>query len=245
VKTPPPRLSVVIPAFNEEALLPRTLAALGEALAAFRPGWETEVIVCDNNSTDGTAAVARAHGATVVFEPHNQIARARNAGAAAATGGWLLFLDADSVPTPALLAEARRAAEDPAILYAGAFVQMDGELPWGAALLVRGWNALSRTLRWMAGSFVLVRAEAFRAVGGFDTGLYAAEEIDLSRRLKRLARARGRRVAILRTPLVSSARKLRLYRQREILRFMLRGVLRPRATVTSREACAIWYDGRR
>jgi glycosyltransferase involved in cell wall biosynthesis len=242
---PPPRLSVVIPAFNEEALLPRTLAALADALAAFRPGWETEVIVCDNNSTDGTAVVARAHGAAVVFEPHNQIARARNAGAAAATGDWLLFLDADSVPTRALLAEARRAAEDPAILYAGAFVRMDGALPWGAALLVRGWNALSRALRWMAGSFVLVRAEAFRAVGGFSTELYAGEEIDLSRRLKRLARARGRRTAILRTPLVSSARKLRLYRPGELLRFMVRGALRPRATVTSRAACAIWYDGRR
>ena len=46
-----------------------------------RRGWETEVVVCDNNSTDRTAEIARAAGARVVFEPFNQIARARNTGA--------------------------------------------------------------------------------------------------------------------------------------------------------------------
>src|SRR5688572_1912804 len=70
---------------------------------------DAELIVCDNNSTDRTAEIARAAGATVVFEPINQIARARNRGAAAATGDWLIFVDADSYPTRELLEEVRKA----------------------------------------------------------------------------------------------------------------------------------------
>ena len=102
-------LSVIIPAFNEERLIGETLRQVKAAVAVFsRRAWQTEIIVCDNNSTDGTAALARAAGAQVVFEPVNQIARARNCGAAAATGDWLVFIDADSHPSAELLAEALR-----------------------------------------------------------------------------------------------------------------------------------------
>ena len=74
------------------------------AAGAFvRRGWGVELIVCDNNSTDRTAEIARNAGARVVFEPVNQIARARNRGAAAATGDWLIFVDADSHPSAGLV----------------------------------------------------------------------------------------------------------------------------------------------
>src|SRR5215468_10973854 len=83
------KISVIIPAFNEERLLGATLAHVKSAMAAFTERqWKSELIVCDNNSTDATEALARAASATVVFEPINQIARARNSGAAAATGDW-------------------------------------------------------------------------------------------------------------------------------------------------------------
>ena len=81
-------------------MLGESLAEIKSAARAFAPrGWDFELIVCDNNSTDRTAEIARAAGATVVFEPVNQIARARNSGAAAATGDWLIFVDADSHPS--------------------------------------------------------------------------------------------------------------------------------------------------
>lgn len=241
------KISVVVPAFNEEKLLPRMLESLRDAVGAFAErGWESETIVCDNNSTDRTAAIAREHGARVVSEPINQIGRARNSGAAAATGDWLLFLDADSLPTRELLAEAadRVAAGD--VIFVGACVALDGEVRPIARMFLNGWNTLSRTLRWMAGSFVLVETSAFREIGGFSLQLYAGEELDLSRRLKALAKRRGRKVAILRKhALKSSARRVTMYSQWEILRFFLRAVWRPRATPTSREACGMWYDGRR
>src|SRR5580765_5142801 len=100
------KISVVIPAFNEEKLIGASLESVRKAMAAFGDaGWDSEVIVCDNNSTDRTAEIARAAGATVVFEPVNQISRARNCGAAHANGDWLVFVDADSSPGDGLFAE--------------------------------------------------------------------------------------------------------------------------------------------
>lgn len=100
------KISVIVPAFNEARLLGETLAQIKAAFSAFaRRAWEVELVVCDNNSTDRTADIARAAGATVVFEPVNQIARARNTGAAAATGDWLIFVDADSHPSAALFSD--------------------------------------------------------------------------------------------------------------------------------------------
>src|ERR671913_2429078 len=97
------RVSIVVPAFNEEVGLGASLCSIRLAMREFdRRGWSSELIVSDNNSTDGTAAVARASGATVVFEPVNQIGRARNTGATHATGDWLIFVDADSHPSAAL-----------------------------------------------------------------------------------------------------------------------------------------------
>jgi len=74
-------ISVIVPAYNEAKLIEGTLAAIREATGVLAErGWETELIVCDNNSTDATAELAAAAGATVVFEPVNQISRARNRG---------------------------------------------------------------------------------------------------------------------------------------------------------------------
>jgi glycosyltransferase involved in cell wall biosynthesis len=240
------KISVIIPAFNEAKLLTRTLGNLNGALVAFeRLGWSTEVIVCDNNSTDGTAAVARGAGATVVFEPVNQIARARNRGAAAASGDWLVFLDADSCASEGLLADVAAAICAGGCVAGGTLVRMDAP-----TLAARGagwiWNGITRITRWMAGAFIFCEAAAFRAVGGFSEEYYAGEELDLSRRLKALACARGLRVVILtRHPLVSSARKLRLYTWREMGRTLWRALVFRRRMWRSREECAFWYDGRR
>lgn len=239
-------ISVLVPAFNEAEGLAHTLAAVRDSMAAFHArGWRTELIVCDNNSTDATADIARAAGATVVFEPVNQIARARNSAAAAATGDWLVFVDADSQPSLALLAEVATRIAGGDVMAGGSTVTMDDTRLWARAM-VGSWNWTSRLTRWAAGSFIFVRADAFRGVGGFNQALYASEEIDLFRRLKRAARRAGQAVRILhRHPLHTSARKLRLYRPREIAVFMVRTVLSGGRTLTRADECFVWYDGRR
>jgi glycosyltransferase involved in cell wall biosynthesis len=240
------KISVVVPAFNEERLLPDTLRSIRAATAAFdRRGWASELIVCDNNSTDRTAEIARAEGATVVFEPFNQIARARNAGAARASGDWLVFVDADSQPSLRLFEDVAAEIAQGRCLAGGSTVALETDRVY-AWLFVRFWNALSRLRKWGAGSFVFCDAGAFREVGGFSQMLYAAEEIDLFGRLKRLARARGRTVVILhRNPLATSGRKVRLYSFGEHLAFLLKMALSAGRSLRDRDACFPWYDGRR
>jgi glycosyltransferase involved in cell wall biosynthesis len=241
------RVSVVLPAFNEEKLLPAALAAVKAAASAFTArGWEWECVVCDNNSTDGTSAVARAAGATVVFEPVNQIGRARDAGARVATGEWLVFIDADSTPSAELFASiATRIAEGRA-LGGGSTVELEPGTPRFARFVCGLWNLWSRLAGWAAGSCVWVEAAAFRTVGGFGTEYYAGEEVFLSRRLKSLARRSGRRFVILADhPLRTSSRKLKLYTLTEGGRFFFRMLFTAGRAAKRPENCEIWYDGRR
>ena len=240
------KLSIVVPAFNEEKLLPASLRATNAAREVFHArGWETELIVCDNNSTDRTAELARAEGAQVVFEPINQIARARNCGAAVATGDWLVFIDADSQPSRELFNDVADAILSGKYLAGGATVKPDAWLP-GMWLAVSLWNLISRVLKWCAGSFIFCETEAFRAIGGFSHELFASEELDLSQRLKALARKSGKRLTILtRHPLVTSARKIHLYGHRAHLKFLWKLIWRRGKLLRQRQECGIWYDGRR
>ena len=241
------RVSVVIPAFNEEKLLPATLAAIRGAASAFEQrGWSWECVVCDNNSTDGTADCARAAGATVVFEPVNQIGRARDAGARVATGEWLVFIDADSTPSAALFAAIADQISAGRALGGGSTVELELGTPRYARTVCGFWNLWSRLAGWAAGSCVWVEAAAFREAGGFGTEYYAGEEVFLSRRLKRIARRRGRHFIILADhPLRTSSRKLKLYTVTEAARFFFRMLFTAGRAAKRPENCDIWYDGRR
>ena len=239
-------ISIIVPAFNEEAILPASLASIASAAAAFEAaGFGWELIVSDNNSTDRTAEIARLAGARVVFEPVNQIARARNAGAAVARGQWLVFVDADSHPSPGLFADVAAEISGGRSLAGGSTVAVDLEHT-GARFVIRSWNLTSRLMRWAAGSFIFCETAAFQEVGGFSLRFYAAEEIDLFRRLKRLARTRGRTIRILsHHPIHTSARKAHLYSPREFLLFQLRTILTAGRNLRSAEGSTLWYDGRR
>lgn len=239
-------ISVIVPAFNEEQGIAASLRSIRQAMTALdEVGWSAELIVCDNNSADGTAAIAREAGAQVVFEPINQISRARNTGAARATGDWLIFVDADSHPSRELFVDVVRAIQDGRCLAGGSTVCFDHPAPV-VALVGWIWNTFSRLTRWAAGSFIFCEASAFQESGGFSQALYAAEEIDLCRRLKRLARRRGLAMMILFShPLQTSARKARLYTVREAVTFALRTVVQRGRTLRSAEECFQWYDGRR
>ncbi|HWF20457.1 MAG TPA: glycosyltransferase [Verrucomicrobiae bacterium] len=240
------KISIVVPAFNEQKLIGATLQSIQDAAKSFvSRGWETEIIVCDNNSTDCTSEIARAAGATVVFEPVNQIARARNKGASIATGEWLIFVDADSHPTAELFADVAEQFASGNCLGGGCVIRMD-ERHFFADRLTSVWNWVSRLRKWSAGSFIFCRTSAFCEVGGFNLELFASEEIDLSNRLKKLARARGEKLVILhKHPMLTSARKMHLYSRKEYFRFFRKAIFSPRATIKSREACMPWYDGRR
>lgn len=235
------RLAIILPAYNEEVLLPGTLAALRQATDALE-GWSCELVVVDNNSTDATSRIAREAGARVVFEPHNQIARARNAGASTIENAdALVFVDADTRVPPALLVAAMRAMTEDDWAGGGAPLAFDQPLRPIGRLCLAAWTTLSRRLRWAAGSFIFVRADAFRDLGGFSERFYAGEEIDFSRRLRRWARRHGMRTGILPgPPAVTSGRKFDWHAPWKVAAIHLLLGLLP-FLVFSRRWCGFWY----
>jgi len=240
------KISLVVPAYNEEKILARSLAAMRAACAAWSArGWKWELVVCNNNSTDRTAEIAEQAGARVVFEPVNQISRARNAGGFAACGEWLVFVDADSFPSQRLFELAAGHIASGRCIGGGCVVRLD-QPARALGLVVFLWNTVSRLRHWAAGSFIFCQAAAFRELDGFSRELFASEELDFSKRLKKLGKSQGRRMVIIsQEPLVTSARKMKLYTLREHIAFLWKLALSPRNVPKSREQCHIWYDGRR
>ena len=236
-----PRVSVLIPAFNEEQLIGRVIDAVRESFAALA-GESYEIIVCDNNSTDNTGKIAAAKGAVVVAESHNQIARARNTAAAGARGKWLIFLDADTFLTPQLLGNTIHALETGRICAGGATLKFDREdIGWFAAFMCKVWNSISVVCNLAAGSYLFCRREAWTDVGGFDEEIYAGEEIFFSRSLKQWARKRKLRFKILSgAPVITSARKMEWYGSWQLFGHVLR-MLIP-GSMRRREACDLWYS---
>ena len=239
-------LSIVIPAFNEERLITSCLESISQSLAAnAKPEFTHEIIVVDNNSTDKTAQLARHADAKVVFEPINQIGRARNTGAAAATGDWLLFVDADSLLNPGMVADIIQLIESNKYVGCGSVMHMP-DLPWWGTAVIRLWTVCSVAFRWACGALVVCRADAFREVGGFDQTLFAADEISLSQLLKQWGRQHQLKFTILtRHPLVTSSRKIKLYSAGEIVGQIFSVLLSPRKSLQDKKKLPIWYDGRR
>jgi glycosyltransferase involved in cell wall biosynthesis len=238
------KLSIVIPAFNEEKLLGACLSSVRAAASACGLA-DYQLVVCDNNSTDATPRLAREAGAQVVFEPVNRISLSRNAGAAAATGDWLLFIDADSQLSTATLRAMLDAAASGRWVGGGAVIDFDEKPFWGA-FMVKLWAALSRLMKWAAGSFVFCRADAFRQVGGFPPELAAGEEVGLSRELKLWGKSRGLGFTIItHAPHISSGRKFHLYSPAEFLGVLWEMAKSPRRSLRDTAIHKQFYDGRR
>jgi len=234
--------SFLIPAFNEELLVARAVASVHRAAEACDLR-EHEVIVCDNASTDGTARAAEAAGARVVREPHRQIARARNAAAAASGGRWLIWLDADAVLTPAVLDGTLAALASGTVCGGGARVELEGaELDWAARRAVHGWNWVARNFRLAAGSYFFSLREGWSSTSGFNEAVYAGEEIGFARALKRWGRSRGLEFRVLEHPVPSSARKVRDYTVWQTLRQF--AICAWPGNLGRRDRCAYWYERR-
>jgi len=232
-----PSVSFIIPAYNEAQLLGSTLSAIGQAAHALRLTFE--VIVVDDASFDCTAEVARACGARVIPVNYRQIAATRNAGAREAAGKWLVFVDADTTISEAVLREAIAALTTGAV-GGGCLVRFDGRVPRYGRVLIALLLPVYRALGLAAGCFLFCTRQAFDAVGGFDERLFAAEEAVLSRALRR----RGRFV-LLRTAVMTSGRKLRAHSAREVMGTLLRlAIMGPKA-VRQRHGLELWYGQRR
>jgi glycosyltransferase involved in cell wall biosynthesis len=181
-------VSFIVPALNEEKHISQCLTAIQRLL---RPAEisDIEIIVVDNQSTDGTVDMSREFGATIVTVSPGRPSRARNAGAAAARGVWLAFVDADCELAPNWLTTcaANMLGDQQVLAVAGAMCPPASNASW----VERAWYELAcvppymaaKPMRWLPTFNILVRRDAFERAGGFDESLCTCEDCDLSYKL--------------------------------------------------------------
>jgi glycosyltransferase involved in cell wall biosynthesis len=209
------KLSFVIPAYNEEALLRPCVHSVMEQLA--QEGIDAEIIVVNNASTDRTREIAASlAGVRVVDEPQKGLVRARQAGFLAATGDLIANIDADTRLTPGWIAKVyTRFMCDPSLVaLSGPCIYYD--LPAPVRMWVRLFYALAfvsylttrfvlnRSSLLQGGNYV-IRRDALRALGGYNTAIeFYGEDTDAAYRLHKI----GKVVFTLRLPIYASGRRL-------------------------------------
>jgi glycosyltransferase involved in cell wall biosynthesis len=231
-------LSFVIPAYNEEFELSDTIRAIRTAAGAVGTE-EYEMIVVDDGSTDRTAEIAVEEGARLVQIQRRHIAASRNAGAHAAKGDVLFFVDADTRISKDHITGATDALKA-GCSGGGARVAIEGFVPLWARIFVRLFSIVYFGNNLGAGAFLFTTRDNFEEAGGFDEQLFIGEEVYFSQALKKLGRFR-----LLKTPVLTSGRKLRMYSGSYILWRSFWIVLRGKRGVQTRRNLELWYEGKR
>lgn len=253
-----PRISFIIPAHNEEAHLPGTLAAVRAVVLDL--GLDAEIVVADDASTDRTPEIVKAFAASaapipVVLVRHErrQISATRNLGFRASKGAMCVFVDADTLVNATVVRAAIELLESGSV-GGGCLMNFEGRVPMHARLLAGCFQVWMRLCNFCGAAFFFGKREALervasaseteaqRAAGPWDESVFAGEEILLAKALKKVGRFRltpsGARAT-------TSGRKLRTYSLVEMLGFFWRASIGGRGFLKSRENLGLWYDERR
>ncbi|MBI4066767.1 glycosyltransferase [Candidatus Gottesmanbacteria bacterium] len=185
------KLSIVIPVYNEEKYIGRTLKSV-QSLE--KNDWDVEVLVVDGGSNDDTVRIAREWGAKVISVTHKGIGFARQQGLKNAIGDIVLFTDADTILANDWLSHHVEALKRPGVVFSyGPFKVTDGSFPYYHFInyiQYYGWILLSIILPrpFAAGQNMAFWREAGERIGGFDTNLLILEDTDFSLRIAKIGK---------------------------------------------------------
>jgi glycosyltransferase involved in cell wall biosynthesis len=235
-------ITIVIPAYNEEAFLPGTLTSANEAVKEFRKltGQPAEILVVDNASTDRTTEVALAHGATVFFHEVRNISSVRNAGIQNSKYDIIVAIDADCfLPVDSLVR---------------IWQYMQNERHIGAALGVR--IVSTKTLNLLVGNVIqmivsaisgiqgamfVFRKEAALHIGGFPESRLVAEDSAFAIALRKYAQSRGEKFGLLKSVKVGTLDRKEV-RLRELPTLIVQVVKAFSGAKQRPEDLKFWYD---
>ena len=178
-----PSVSFVIPVFNDEANIGRCVRSIQDQGYPL----QYEIIVLDNGSTDETHHCLKNLGVSFEVIEHVHVSSLRNRGAQLAQGDFLAFVDSDVELSEHWMVKGLAEFHNPGIIAIGCFPR----IPEGATWVQRAWDIHQRgrqlqrsePIAWLPSMNLLVRRDAFWAVGGFNEDLETAEDVDLCYRL--------------------------------------------------------------
>lgn len=180
------KVSIIIPAYNEELALPETLERSGQALSLV--ACPSEIIVVDNESQDGTKQVAEAFGANVFLELEHNIAKVRNTGAKNSTSDILIFIDADTLVPETLFQKITAALEDEKCFGGAVAVEYEHFARKWMRFYLAGWRFWGKFFNMAQGAAQFCRKSVFEKIKGYDQTIFMGEDIEFYWRLSKFAK---------------------------------------------------------
>ncbi len=200
------KISVVIPAYNEENYLPATLEKIRAGLA--NADFEAETIVVDNESTDKTRLIAESFGAKVFTETEHNIAKVRNTGAKNATGSVLIFVDADTLVPVELFQKIADQMKDEKCFGGAVAVDYEPFKRKWMKYYLRGGELWQTVFNWKQGATQFCRKPVFQTIGGYDETIFMSEDVQFYRRLAKYAKRKDGYLLFVEEPrVITSARR--------------------------------------
>lgn len=230
------KISIIIPAFNEEKYLASTLEKIVTALSQVEH--PTELITVDNDSSDTTAEIAARFGSRVIKESVHNIGRVRNTGARAASGDVLVFIDADTGVPSGLLARIAEVMQDENCLGGSVAVDYQAFERWWMKFYAFGWKFWERAFNMKQGAAQFCRQTAFVELGGYDEKIYLGEDVEFYWRLAWLARKKNARLHFIEDlRVVTSSRR---FDKMSLLRTLV--VTNPLFIILFHKRASVWKD---
>ena len=175
------KVSVIIPAFNEELALPETLEQIGKALSILV--LPSEIIVVDNDSQDKTKQIAESFGAKVFLEKEHNIGKVRNTGAKNSTGDVLIFIDADTLVPETLFQKIAAVMEDKKCFGGAVAVEYINFRRKWMKFYLAGWKFWGKFFNMAQGAAQFCRKSVFEKLEGYDQTIFMGEDIEFYWRL--------------------------------------------------------------
>ena len=237
-------LSVIIPAYNEEKYLPKTLESIRCALQILKrvEGVNGEIIVVDNESKDQTAAVAQGLGARVIpFAIHN-ISAVCNEGVRHALGQVICKVDADSLVSENAFLRIWQTMQTGKFVGGGVQIRFHQPRPWiafGAKVVL-----LFYTIMGVSMGMMFARKDYFTAIGGFPEDYFAGEDSEFCLRLKKFGKKNQLRFSNLKDVYILSADRKRSFGALQQLKIYGMFILSPKIR-RDKSKLGFWYDPER
>jgi glycosyltransferase involved in cell wall biosynthesis len=236
-----PEFSVIIPARNEEEMLPRCLKHI--QLAAQVANTSPEIVVVLNRCDDQTEAIAKSFGCLCISNEAKNLSILRNSGVEASSGKIVMTIDADSFVSSNIFIEARTLLEKRNYVAGGVWILPER---WSLGIAVSFFGLLPFLLYWRVscGVFYCYRA-TFDAVGGFNPNFFSAEDVDFAKRLRAFGKARGQKFRMFsRAYITTSCRKFDRFGDWYFIKNIFK-MLKLLKGQRSQDADQLWYDFKR